>query len=364
MNTISEHTVRSVLSKNNFSIQKLENVAGGSNHLVFAVKTTDGKKLIVKFPTVRKMESSFCKEHTDTLFGGKLSLEREAYLFDLVRRSGLPSPRVLGILPTKHGDCIIVERSPGCNLMDYMQNHNHSLHRFLQIIENLGNDFRVLHKTTFKSFGNIMKDSVIEPSGILNFADRYMSINQMILNKCKSKGGLDAKELERTQKFFDTKFKLFRDKLDIFHSPATLVITDMHGNNFFVKNDKISGYFDVESSQAAPLEFELYAIRFFVCNYYGEKEYVLAEKAFWHAYYHGQSDHPDKKTDELIDFFSACRLLEIFQSYWGHIDGVRDTWGQRIKILLFNYMNTSKIDYASLGAIWRERDRQPVHART
>lgn len=362
MQPISEETVRNALTKNGFSIRYLKRLSGGSNHFVFAAGLLDDTELIIKFPRIRETELAFSEDNKDTLFGGQLSLEREAYLFDFVRNAGLPSPKVFGIYPTAQGNCIVVERSPGCNLNDYMDNHAHSLDVYLDIMKNLGSDFRHLHKTRFQSFGNIMKNSEIEPSGILNFVDRYLPINDMLLKKCRIKGGINDEEYTRLKLFFDSKFESFRTRLDIEHSPATLVITDMHGDNFFVEENKSSGYFDVESSQAAPLEFELYGLRFFIFNYYSTEEFKLAERAFWKAYYQGESEYPDTETDTLIDFFSACRLLEIFQSYWGHVDGLRDTWGCRIKIILFNYIHTGCIDYDSLGAIWRERDKQPLHA--
>ena len=362
MKTISENTVLKALKENKFNIESIKTLTGGSNHYVFAAKTIEGKDIIIKFPKIRETELAFTDGHKDTLFGGQLSLERESYLFDLVRNAGLPAPEVYGIYPTDQGDCIVVECSPGCNLMDYMENHSHSLDVFLDIMKSLANDFRLLHKTRYKSFGNIMEDSEIEPAGVSNFADRYLPINDMILERCLAKGGIDEKEHKQLKSFFDGKFKSFRKRLDIKNSPPTLVITDMHGDNFFVKDNKVSGYFDVESSQAAPLEYELYGLRFFVFNYYNTKEFDLAERDFWLEYSQGQIECPDEETDCLIDFFSACRLLEIFQSYWGHIDGIRDTWGVRIKTILFDYVNTGHIDYIALGAIWRERDKQPLNA--
>ncbi len=362
MPIISEKTVREVLHNNSFTIKSLKTLTGGSNHFVFACETLEGNELIIKFPRIRETELAFSDGNKDTLFGGELSLKREAYLFDLIRDAGLPTPGVYGVYPTAQGDCIIVERSPGCNMMDYLMTHNHSLKTFLELMENLGTDFKKLHKTSFPSFGNIMVDSIIEPSGFSNFADRYLSINDMILSRCLAKGGLSKEEHFMVKEFFDRKFELYRHRLDIRQSQARLVITDMHGDNFFVENNKCSGYFDVESSQSAPAEFELYSFRFFVFNYYSEFEFKLAQKHFWSAYTNGASDAPEKETDELIDFFSACRLLEIFQSYWGHRDGLRDTWGERIKRILFTYIESNKLDYIKLGSIWRERDQQPLHA--
>ncbi len=321
MNIITEEFVKETLNNNGFIVNKIKTLTGGSNHYVFSINTSDNKDIIVKFPKIRETERAFSKGHKDTLFGGALSPQREAYLLNLIRQSGLPTPKVHGIFPTKKGNCIVVERSSGCNLVDYMNKEEHSREKFLEIISDLGSSFSKLHKTRFGSFGNIMENSLIEPSKILNFADRYLPINDILLERSYLKGGINKQEMKILKDFFDCEFEKYRERLNIKNSPATLVITDMHGDNFFIENGKISGFFDVESSQAAPFEYELYCLRFFVFNYYSEEEYALAQKCF-------------------------C---------------LRDTWGERIKKILFKYIETKKVDYISLGSIWRERDKQPLH---
>ena len=38
--------------------------------------------------------------------------------------------------------------------------------------------------------------------------------------------------------------------------------------------------------------------------------------------------------------------------------------GEKMKNLLFAYIETEKIDYMSIGEIWRERDHQPPYPLT
>lgn len=335
-------------------------LTGGSNHIVFSVRTNDDQSFIVKFSHQRDTERKYQEGNRDTLFGGLLSIEREVFLLERIRRAGLPTPEVHGIYPSPWGDYCVMDVAPGENLPTYMDTHDHQLAEFLAIFDDLGEQLRKLHEVRYESFGNIMYGDVIEPEAISNFADRYLPINDRIIQVCHDKGGLTTEEAEQVHDFFTHRFNHFRDRLDVKTIPATLVITDLHGDNFFIENHKISSFFDVESSQAAPPEFEIYGLRFFVFNFYGEKEYKLAEARFWQAYTNGRTTFPDAEQNQLLDFFAACRLLEIFQSYWGIKDGIRDTWGERIKALLFTYMKTGSIDYLELGCIWRERDKQPV----
>ena len=355
--------VANLLAAQGHEVKRLTQLGGGSNHYVFEAETAAGRELIIKYPRIRETEAQYQQAHEDTLFGGRLSMQREAFLFGEVRRSGVAAPRVDGVFDTPAGQCIVVDRSPGMDLPAYMAQEGHSLTKFLQVMACLGHDFRRIHDTVrYATFGNIMDGGVIEPAGLTNFADRYLPINDRLMGICKAKNGLTDAEFAHVKAFFDRRFEELRPRLEASANPPTLVITDMHGGNFFVKDGEVSGYFDVESSQAAPAMFELYALRFFVFNFYGEEEYRLAEKIFWSAYYDGERDAPTPEEDDLLDFFTACRLLEIFQSYWGYIDGLRDTWGQRIKDILMDYIATGKVDYIALGAIWRERDGQPEKA--
>ncbi|MCK9286770.1 MAG: phosphotransferase [Sphaerochaetaceae bacterium] len=347
------------LERNGFEPLRTFYIDSGSNHYVFESETSSQGTLIVKYPKIRSTEVLFGEHNVDTLFGGKLSLEREAYLFDLIREAGLPTPKVHGIFDSSFGKYIVLDRCPGVSHKKYLEQNGHKMSVFADSMEHLGTMFALLHRTSFSSFGDIMAQNEISPSGIFNFSDRYRALNNRIIDRCKKKECLSTAESKYVEHFFNQKFAMYHDRLDIIHSPARLVITDLHGDNFFVDEQGIpSGFFDVESSQAAPAEFELYALRFFMFNYYDQKAYAIAETSFWKGY---SNSVPDTPTDELLDFFSACRLLEIFQSYWNVIDGIRDTWGIRIKQLLFTYMETAYVDYHELGAIWRERDRQPAH---
>lgn len=360
--TIDQKVLMSLLEKAGFPATSARQLQGGSNHIVFAVTSREHEQRIVKFAHTRSTEQKYQQEQRDTLFDGPLSLSREAFLMDRIRQAGVPTPKVFGIFASPYGDFILMEHAQGLNLPDYMASKDHRLSSFLKIMSSLGQDMKRLHQTCYPSFGDILKDDQIHPQDINNFADRYLTINRRIITICQDKGGLSHSEAEQVERFFTERFEAFRPVLSAAVHAPTLVITDLHGDNFFIQNDRVSSYFDVESAQAAPGEFELYGLRFFVFNFYGQEEFLLAEKAFWHAYTGGQADSPDAQTSQLIDFFSACRLLEIFQSYWDIKDGIRDRWGVRIKGILFDYMQSANIDYQYLGRIWRERDGQPKHA--
>ena len=327
----------------------------GSNHHVFELETNKGD-LIVKFAKTRSTEINFQEAGTDTMFGGKLSLERESYLLSLLRKVGLEAPKVIYINKEKI-PFLIVSKCPGLPFPEWVKADGYKKSSFLKIMRNLGKDFNHLHQAThFQSFGNVMENGKIEPKGFFNFADRYKQINDQIIEKSIKKGAFNDVESQKVKNFFNKKFLDYYEELSVSSKKPTLVITDMFGGNFFVDKAKPSGYFDVESCQAAPAEFELYAMPFFLFNFFDENTFLEAKRSF----YLGYGPNSSSLDFELIDFFSACRLLELLQSYWGYIDGLRDSWGEKIKKILFFYIKTGILDYNKLGSIWRERDKQPL----
>lgn len=363
MTIITTKIAHQLLTKEGYSVNRITQIPEGSNHYVFDIVFSGGKSAICKFSKKRYTEQGLIEENTDTLFGGKLSLEREAFLYSLVKDTAkLPAPKVFGIHKSEIGDFIVVEKMPGQSFKNYIAKKNFSASDFLHTMKALGRDFAKVHKIKFSSFGNIMTDGVIEPQGIMNFSDRFLSIMDMRINLAKVKGALKGQELYDVKTYFEKRFNELREIFDINNSPPVLVFTDIHSDNFYVdENGNPSGYFDLESCQAAPAALEFYGLRFFLFNYFNEDIFHQSEEAFFEGYtMEGGNYSPKTSNDyEVIDLLSACRLLELTESYWGYIDGLRDTWGQRMKTLLFSYINSGKIDYIALGDIFRERDGQP-----
>ncbi len=357
--------IENILKQNGYSVASVGAINGGSNHYVFDVRFTDGSSAIAKLPRVRVTEERFASAHLDTLFGGRLSIERERFIFDLVREQGqLPAPRVFGCIDTDGGKMLLIEKMSGFGVPAFMRIKGHSRESFLSVIRNLARDYAKLHKNIrYEAFGDIQPEG-LEPVGLTNFADRFLPITNMRIDKAVVKGMFTPVEENGVHTFFKARFEQYRDDLQIANCGSTINFTDMHGDNFYVSDEGVpTGYFDLESSQAAPAWLDYYSFRFFLFNFYDEDTFNRANDAFFEAYIrNGGVFYPKTERDnEIIDFLAACRLLEISQSYWAYVDGLRDTWGERIKALLFRYMNTGRVDYTALAAIFRERDGQPEH---
>lgn len=271
-----------------------------------------------------------------------------------------------GVHDSPYGTFILLERMRGVSHKVCMAQSGYSKSCFLDSMRFLGNDFARIQSVRFPSFGNILADAEIEPAGLRNFSDRFRSVIEMRLERCNQKGVLSPVESLELAAFFDEKLEALRPHFDAAVSPPVLVFTDMHAENFFTDARGVpTAYFDLESAQAAPAALEFYGFRFFLFNFYDAPCFREAEDAFFRGYREaGGLYAPRNRTDdEAIDFLAACRLLELAQSYWAYVDGIRDGWGEAMKHLLFQYVESGSVDYNALGAIWRQRDGQPERPR-
>ena len=358
------NTVLSALHETGYAVRTLQPIQEGSNHHVFDVTLENGSHAICKFAKTRTTELGLTAPNLDTLFGGRLSLDRESYLLSLARvQGGLPVPEVYGTHDSPCGRFIMVEKSPGISFTEWQKQTGYRLAPYLSSLQALGRDFAKLHRNIYlPSFGDIIGPNEIEP-GCQNFADRFLSVVQMRIERGAKKGTFSQEEVPFLTDFFRSRFEALRPHLDCSVTRPVMVFTDMHGQNYFVDDQGIpSGYFDLESAQAAPAALEFYGFRFFLFNFYDQETFAKAESAFWDGYREANGPClPQNEADEqLIQLLSGCSLLELAESYWGVVDAIRDTWGARMKALLFQYIETGAIDYVALGAMWRERDGQPL----
>lgn len=162
MTVITASYAQKALIEAGYPVKELHTIEEGSNHFVFIVVLHDTSRLICKFAKVRKTEQNIGSANRDTLFGGLLSLEREAYLFSMIRdKAEVPTPKVYGIHRSEYGTFIVLEYMTGISQKEYMKQSGYSKQAFLNSMEYLGRDFAKIQQVTFPSFGNIMELSLI-----------------------------------------------------------------------------------------------------------------------------------------------------------------------------------------------------------
>lgn len=353
-----EINARGLLLSAGFTPKNIRHIPQSSTHEVFFVTLEDGQEQILKLPAECRKED---KAETDPLFGGTLTLRRESALCTLAKGTGIPAPKINAWSPASPA-FILMEKLPGMLYTEFLAVNAHSKQAFLNSLYALGQDFAKVHQLRFPSFGDIHGPKDIEPVGIANFADRFSTIMEHRVSQAKNKGALSQGEADCIRQFFLNSFDALRPLLEQDVKPPTMVFANMRADNFLVDvTGRPSGYFDLKSSQAAPAELEFYGLRFFLFNYYDQATFREAEKAFFEGYEEmGGAFAPKTHKDfQLIDLLAGCRLLELTESYWGYIDGLRDNWAVEIKAILMDYLETESIDYVALADVFRKKTGQP-----
>ena len=353
---ISESKAKYLIEEKGCKIKSIKKIPEGSNHYSFDVILEDGTPLIGKF---KKNKNNL----RDSLFGGIISLERECAIYSLIgEKTGLPTPKLYGKYKDGGIYFILVEKLPGKLWSDYIRENNYSISCFLKSLEYLGQDIARLQKVTFETFGDLMNEYLVLPKGIINFADRFIGITKMRLKRVKEKNILDTKKVHLVKKYFFQQISEIREYLYNYKSKPTLVFTDMHSRNFLVNDfGKPSGYFDLESCQAAHPALEFYGLKFFLFNYFNYETFKKAEDSFFKGYKKegGEYDQGDYINKKLEDLLAINRIMELSESYHEIKDGLRDKWSIKFKELLFEAIETNSVNYSKIADIIRAKDGQP-----
>lgn len=115
-----------------YRLSRIRPISEGSNHYVFDVLLEGDRPAICKFAKIRETEKGLSEGSKDTLFGGTLSLEREAYLFRMIKaQAKVPTPEVYGIHDSSCGRFILLERMTGISQKECMVRSGFSRRRFL-----------------------------------------------------------------------------------------------------------------------------------------------------------------------------------------------------------------------------------------
>ena len=318
----------------------------GANHFVFDVTMDDGAQLIARFDSGRQ-------QRKDSLFGGLLSRQREQANMLVIRSVGLPAPAVL----YSSEEYMLVEKMPGILWNEYLVENKHTVESYLKSLVHLGKSIAKLQTSTQKlSFGDA-EGQMIKGRERQAFNDRIADIFN---HRLQTSGNLfNTHETHLIKDFLSRNLCVQNDE----KVKAVLVMTDMHPMNFLVgENGQPTGFFDLEACQYAHPALEMYGIRLFLFNYYSNVP--KAADAFYKGY-HGAGGSYNPKLDENIALESTLgimRLLELTCSYNGVKDGIRDSWSDRFKQLLFESIEDNQMKWSRAAGILSEKTRQPNKA--
>jgi len=352
---MDEQKAKQAIESLGYEVNSLRLVPEGIKHYVFEFKSQN-KLMFARFAKTDNLER-------DPVHGGALSLEREAYLCSLVRnKAGLPAPQTEGPFQFQDKRFLIAEAMPGIYWNKWLKNQNYSLNAYLRSLEFLGGSLAQAHKVVFSSFGNIMNEGVVEPEGIMNFADRLNQIIGFKIAKEEEKNILSKSERNRMKKYFARNLEGLSSGLKATPQKPSLLLTDIHPTNYSVdETGRPCGYFDLETCQAGlpPLEFLAQQVTMF--NFFDSDNYEKARDAFFRGYEQNggayeKDSQVNKKLESLLYIGHALSCVTV---YHGVRDGIRDEWSEQSKTMLFRAVEKEDIDYTKFSDMFRSKTKQP-----
>lgn len=340
-------------------IDSLQAIPEGASHHVFKVEI-EGKTYFAKFEKQRFTNET---NRLDFKYAGPVSFERQSYLCDLVRnRTGLPTPRVEKIYHSQEGSFILLEGLPGTLWRSFIEERGYSRQAFLDSMYYLGADIAQAQRIRFPSFGDIIGADRINPTGLTNFAERLRAITTLRFKREEHSQALTEQQRERVKKFLSGQITDLEEQLRIQENPAVLVLEDFHPMQYLVDpTGKPTGYFDLEFCQAAPPALEFHTIALQLFNYFDFETYLDARTRFFAGFTEndGSYDQFSPANQKLETLLCAGQMLVALTVYHGAQDGLRNSWSQRFKDLLFQVIETSQVDYTAFGDIARMKTKQP-----
>ena len=360
---MEEAIAKSVIESQGYRVLSINYIPEGRSHHGFDIVLEDGTPAVARFEKASRV--SGVDGRRDFHYNGLLSLEREKNLCGIVKNEAkLPAPEVYGIHHTEEGSFMLVEKLPGVHWKEFLERTNYDLDSYLQSLKFLGSDIAQIQQVHFGSYGDIMNRNEIQPAGINNFVDRLKSITDLKLQRAKLSGALNKHKLDEVRRFFERDFSYLERKVDCSKDKPVLVLADVHPMNFLVDDEgKPSGYFDLEFCQAGVPSLELHAIKFILFNYFDDDTFQKAEAAFFDGFENegGEYHRADPTNLELERTLSIGHLLAAVTSYHGASDGLRDTWSEEFRDIMFDAIQKKDVDYIAIADVLRSKTKQPKH---
>ncbi len=296
----------------------------------------------------------------DMQYNSLVSLERDAALYALVREAGLPTPKVFDFDVFNGEKYLIVEKLPGINWKEFVEKNNYSKEAYLQSLEALGHDIAYVQRVHFKEFGNIYGNGLVLPA-TPRFSERLADIPGRKI--AKAKHVLPSDEMDKVQAYFEKGISSVGEGMLEQAQQPVLVMTDLHPMNFLVDENsgKPTGYYDLQFAQAGVQAMEMYNLGLQLFSYFDQDTFKEAERAFFQGLQmnDGSYDYTSPLNKNLETILCAGHTLSSVAFYHGAKDGLRDTWSDKFKKVLFDAIDNNEMDYVAFQDIIREKTKQP-----
>jgi len=357
------HNAKRAMQAEGYTVEHIKLNPEGNSHYGFDVVIAGIGPAFARFEKSREL-ATVDSARRDYHFNGLLSLDREAATSEVVRKAGLPAPKLHGVYDNDHGTFMLVERMPGVLWGEHLKENNHSAQVYLGSITFLGEDLAKLHMMEFDSYGDVMGENHILPPNIHDFTDRISFVVNLNLERAALSEALTADSLVDIQNYFNTELAALSQLQSKISQTPVLSLFDWHARNHFVnESGKPTGYFDLEAVQAALPVLDFTFIQLGILNHYHNTANEAGVK-FLEAYRGagGVYDPNEPINVKIRAILTASHLLTTTIGYYGKRDGIRDNWSPQAKVLLFNALSGDDFDYLRIGDITRTKTQHPKTA--
>ncbi len=323
---IIEHIVQDAVQKHfpTRSIARIEAVDGtraGLMHLNYSVLFDDGEKIFFRGHN----PDGPAAHATDLYFGDAISLEREATIMQILRKTDIPVPEVFAFDEAQTGKYLLLSFLEGVHFRQYLDEQGHKLEVYFEALQKIGRTLASTRKASFDQFGSIQPEGI--RSGRDNHADRLADILGRHAQDIRVRSKFTEDEWAELMSQVDAKLTNVRKKY--VHQKPQLVIYDLHSRNFNVyaegeRAGDLSGAFDVELAQSAHPSLEWGCMNVVIFPLYGVKWFEKAKTSFLDGYREGGGDSTVDEDIERLHLINHA--LSAVSIYHGFHDGIRDTW--------------------------------------
>ncbi len=204
-------TVQSDLEKAGFELHSsVTSVTGDISHLLFQAVISEKGSQETPVTKIVRYESDLEKseDSRESIFGGKISLKREAAIYDLARKQGLPAVATWGPYKGSERDFLVTYVPEGKTWKQYVDegaDFAAMRGRHLFVVSQIGSYLAKAHRAEFPMFGDVMPFGLEAHSSQSKYSDRLSEIITHNIDNPAHKEFFNPTQLDLLNAYFNKK---------------------------------------------------------------------------------------------------------------------------------------------------------------
>lgn len=306
------------------------------------------------------LERKWGAAERESMFGGLISPQREAAIYDLARQAGIPAP-VVEIAEGSEGTHFLLEQvMEGKTVKGYIQGlpKDKQESAYLSLVSQVGELFAKASRVKFGEFGDVMGENKVA-NGRLWYHQRLSDIVTHNLAWNGHERTFTSEELAEVRSHLQEMLEYQETTEGKGHSPR-LVLANLHRGNVYVNDEGlVTGAAQFNFAQAGVPAAEWYNAMWqfadaSVANTADVEEHL--QMGYLRA--NGVPFNPDSPENQAImNLLTASHFLRAATIYMNKKDDpMRNRWGARFKDdILFPVLREGKSDFDKFSEILNEK---------